>query len=136
LGFIVLVDCKVNSLRLFVLIDSKNNTTIFTIYKVRSTPEIIIGRSCTLKTYSDKSIGTINLELLNAIVYHEDIATSRAHITPRQIVSFVLFFIMVSSDEMYLSLVEINISLQRLAVNRKDTNTSLSQKCLERQKLI
>ena len=109
---------------------------IFTIYKVRSTPEIIIGRSCTLKTYSDKSIGTINLELLNAIVYHEDIATSRAHITPRQIVSFVLFFIMVSSDEMYLSLVEINISLQRLAVNRKDTNTSLSQKCLERQKLI
>ena len=99
-------------------------------------PEIIIGRSCTLKTYSDKSIGTINLELLNAIVYHEDIATSRAHITPRQIVSFVLFFIMVSSNEMYLSLYEINISLQRLAVNRKDTNTSLSQKCLERQKLI
>ena len=85
------MDCKVNSLRLFVLIDSTNNTTIFTIYKVRSTPEIIIGRSCTLKTYSDKSIGTINLELLNAIVYHEDIATSRAHITPRQIVSFVLF---------------------------------------------
>ena len=33
---------------------------------------------------------------------------------------------MVSPDEMYLSLVEINISLQRLAVNRKDTNTSLS----------
>ena len=43
---------------------------------------------------------------------------------------------MVSSDEMYLSLVEINISLQRLAVNRKDINTSLSPKCLERQKLI
>ena len=60
-------------------------------------------------------------------LYHEDIATSRAHITPRQIVSFVLFFIMVSPDEMYLSLVEINISLQKLAVNRKDTNTSLFQ---------
>ena len=89
--------------------------------------EIIIGRSCTLKTYLDKSIGTINLELLNVIVYHEDIATSRAHITPRQIVSFVLFFIMVSSKVIYLSLNKINISLRKLAVNRKDTNTSLLQ---------
>ena len=97
----------------------KSSTTRYTTYKARNTPEIIIGRSCTLKTYSDKSIGTINLELLYAIVYHEDIATSRAHITPRQIVSFVLFFIMVSFLKViYLSLNKTNISLRKLAVNR------------------
>ena len=121
------MDCKVNSLRLFVMIYLKSSTTRYTTYKAKNTPEIIIGRSCALKTYSDKSIGAINLELLYAIVYHEDIATSRAHITPRQIVSFVLFFIMVSSKVIYLSLNKINISLCKLAVNRKDTNTSLLQ---------
>ena len=41
-------------------------------------------------------------------------------------VTIYLFFIMPSSKEMYLSLDEINISLSERAVNRKDTNTSLS----------
>lgn len=67
----------------------------------------------------------MNLELLKVIVYHEDIAMSRAHIMPKQIVNFVLFFIIKSSIEIYLSLDEINISLYECIVNSKDTNISL-----------
>jgi len=65
-------------------------------------------------------MGTINLESLKVIVYHDDTATSRAHIAPSQAVHFLLFFFIVATSKvMYLSLDEINISLYGIAVNRK-----------------
>ncbi|MFG6329322.1 MAG: hypothetical protein K1W06_07625, partial [Lachnospiraceae bacterium] len=46
-----------------------NNAKIYNIYKVKSIPEIITGKSFNLKTYSDISIGAINLASLKTAVY-------------------------------------------------------------------
>ena len=126
MGFTVLVTFAADSFCLLATILLANRTKRYRIYKAKSMPEIIMGMSCVRKVYSDKSIGMMNLASLKVIVYHEATATNRTQITPKMIVRFVLFFIMPSSKEMYLSLDEINISLSERAVNRKDTNTSLS----------
>ena len=117
LGLTVLADCEVLSFPFFAAIAFTNSAKRYRTYKVISMPEIIIGRSCTRNTYFDKSIGAINLESLKVIVYHEAATTSRAQITPKMIVRFVLFFIMLSSKEIYLSLDKTNISLLQRAVN-------------------
>ena len=99
LGFIVLVDCPVTPLRLFIIIPRTNNTQRYRIYKTRSKPETIIGKSFVRKVYSERFIGAINLESLKVIVYHDDNTTSKAHTTPAKIVSLVLIFFIIAPSK-------------------------------------
>lgn len=81
--------------------------------------------SFTLNVYLDKSIGTINLESLKTIVYHDDTPVNITHNIPNKIVNlFLVFLITTPPKVIYLSLNRINISLQDYNVNKKDTNIS------------